>query len=186
MKLETRPDIQAPAPQVPGTAKGRLSIVPLIVVAIISLLIGYAAGAAGTDSDTTPVQAETAAPDDQVGTEPSPEPSPEAPATFALQKSDIELDLKVLSKENFGSAGALIEYRVEVAMAPGVSSSLPEDGVWEVSYQILGGEDGAEVGTLNIYGTGEYDVNEGVLSTPNVATVGRVKILEIEDISNFG
>lgn len=77
--------------------------------------------------------------------------------------------------------------RIERSPASALPNSLglPEDGVWEVTYEVLGGEDGATIDTFNIYGDGQYDIAEGNASTPNVNTVLRVRVTDVEDISGF-
>lgn len=191
MKTEPRPDTEVPIQPMPivqpNVQKARSGIARLVAASLVSLLVGFGIGAASTTDESQPTAAAPAgAPESSV--EPSPEPSPSSapePAVVQLTKADVALGLKILSKDNFGSAGSLIEYRIDVTLPNGVLNSLAEDGVWEVTYQVLGGEDGATIDTFTVWGNGEYEVPEGMASTPSVNTQLTLKVMEVENISGM-
>jgi hypothetical protein len=185
MKTEPRPDTEFPVhvQQPIEATKNHSGLARLAVVSVVSLLVGYGVGVAGGNEEAQPT---VATPTN--ATEPTIQPTPEAtpePTVFELRAADVALDLKVLSKENFGSAGSLIEYRIEPILLNSVINSLPEDGVWEVTFEVLGGEDGATIDTFRIWGNGEYEVPEGIASTPSTNTQLRLSVTNVEDVSGM-
>jgi hypothetical protein len=191
--MSSIPEPPPPPPSVVAEPSSKATrYLKTIGIPLVTFLVGIGVGVAGSPEDDGTEEAVPAATGLSVAVSPSPtpiptpspEPSPE-PEVGTLTRSDVQLSLKILSKDNFGSAGSLIDYRVNVAVPGFDSLGLPEDGVWEVTYEVLGGEDGATIDTFNIYGDGNYDVVEGNASTPNVNTVLRVRVTDVEDISGF-
>lgn len=132
----------------------------LIVAGII------AAVASNTDGQKTTGRAVT-----------SPPTSPTAPATSAASttaepatssayavptKSDFRITLKILSKDCFGDAGCNVTYRPQLAQIAG--GELDPTTTYDITYEVRGGDDGAQVDTLELTG-GQYQSGEGVAST---------------------
>jgi hypothetical protein len=76
--------------------------------------------------------------------------------------ADFKLQVKELSRQRFGSAGDLVEYRVQLVQVR--DRSYDPDKEYELSYKITGGEDGPETQTMLIRGD-EYEQYEGNAST---------------------
>jgi hypothetical protein len=150
-----------------------------IVTGVAGLLVGLVIGVSGasTPTDEAGPNGVTAPVEDSPT--PSPSPVPE-PAGLQLTKDNLKLDLQILSKENFGSAGSNIEYRVVPTLLAS-TNELDAEGVWEVTYEVLGAEDGPIIGTFKVWGTGDYEVPEGLASTPSVSTKLRVKVTAVGD-----
>jgi hypothetical protein len=93
---------------------------------------------------------------------------PPAPSAFRLA-------VKILQKKCFGSAGCNVTYRVDPKfLGPGD----PNDT--EVTYEVLGGEDGPQVNTFTIdsAGTASYPSEETV-STPSSRTVLTARVTDV-------
>lgn len=103
-------------------------------------------------------------------------PDPE-PTTFAPK--DFELKVKTLSKECFGSAGCLIEYRV-VPTYLGVESDLESASV-EVTYKVTGGSDGPQIGTFMLE-AGQYDIYE-LEGFTDISSSGKLKVKVTEVVT---
>jgi hypothetical protein len=68
-----------------------------------------------------------------------------------------------------------VSVRVEVAMSDSAQAGLDPSGQWNITYQITGDESGPIIGTFNIYGDGQYDVNEEFLPTRSSNTPITIK-----------
>lgn len=90
--------------------------------------------------------------------------------------SAFKLTIKTLEKDCFGSAGCNVTYRVVPSfVGPGDPANL------EVTYTVIGGEDGPVVATFTVdsAGTMSYD-SENTISTPSARTVLRARVTSIE------
>jgi hypothetical protein len=94
---------------------------------------------------------------------PTTAPAPTAPAvaTYTPTKSDFKLNIKVLSKQCFGSAGCHITYRIDVTYT-GVE--LDPYKTYEVTYEVKGAEDPI-VNTLEVTGDSASVQQEEMAST---------------------
>jgi hypothetical protein len=111
-------------------------------------------------------------------------PAEETAATLTersvnIDKSDIELSIKILRKECHGSAGCDVTYRVVVDHVS--TDGWPKTGDVYVTYQVTGPEDGPEYGTLSI-GIDEsyYEPWETVNSTRSRSVELTAKVTEVE------
>ena len=80
--------------------------------------------------------------------EPSAEP---ANAEDAIDKSDVQLKVKVKSKQCFGSAGCNVEYKIKMAAD---SEGWPTDGTLDITYNASAITPAQVVNLLNIGGFG--------------------------------
>lgn len=138
---------------------------PLLPVAVALLLTGCAVSTGS----------ESVAP--QTSTTPAVEDTPE-PSLHELKASDLELTVKTTSKHCFGSAGCNVEYKVKVAFAIPDPGELAGD--YDVTFKVLGDEDGPIVDTFTIYSDGKYDVTEGFASTKSSNTKLTAKVAELD------
>lgn len=82
--------------------------------------------------------------------------------------ADFKLQVKELSRQRFGSAGDLVEYRIQLVQVR--DRTYDPDKEYELTYKITGSENGAETQTMLIRGD-EYETYEG-----NASTRGGVKV----------
>lgn len=94
--------------------------------------------------------------------------------SFDATAADFEIDVKILKKKCFGSAGCNVTYRI-VPKYVG-ASDLPDTGTIEVTYEVRGLEDGAAVNTFTIEaGEASYDSEEtGQIETSKTKLTGKV------------
>lgn len=162
-------------PPQPGPPKKKWPIVVGIIgAALIGMVVlggillavdRFAQSESTPGADTTATTSEEAVEPETVA-ENVPDPEP---ATFA--PDDFEMKVKTLSKECFGSAGCLIEYRV-VPTYLGVESDLDSASV-EITYKVTGGSDGPQIGTFMLE-AGQYDIYE-LEGYTDISSSGKLK-----------
>lgn len=154
-----------------------LTIKRLLTAGALLTITAIGAAACGTPEATatgtraTPITTKAA----PAATEP-----PVTEPTYATPKrSDFTLAVKILSKENFGSAGSNITYRIQLSQ-DGTKTYDPAK-TYELTYQVNGGEDGPAVNTLTIQGDNYQTDNEEIASTKSVSDKLTVKVLSVEE-----
>ena len=166
-----RPPIQpAPKPPKPFYRKPWLLI---LVVALLgfggctAVLVGAIGAGIQEATDPTDATVKQAAP---APTAPDATTVAEEPAeSFDTPVvADFKLEVKELTRQRFGSAGDLVDYRVQLTQVR--PRTYDPDKSYELTYRITGGEDGAETQTMMVRGD-EYEVYEG-----NASTRGGVKV----------
>lgn len=158
---------------------------PWVVGIPTALIIGlFAIGNAETGNPAVPPQPTSAVTSESAGdsiTEDPTTPEPTLGSASEIDKSDIKLRLKILSKECYGyGIGCNVEYRVSL---DSLNDALwPDSGEVEVTYKVTGGEDGAVSDSFVIYvGDGKYEKPwEDLVSTPSRATKLKVTITDVE------
>lgn len=119
------------------------------------------------------------------GPEPSAVPTPEevtptpspSPTPFDASPADWRIDLKILRKQCFGSAGCNVTVRIQPEYVG--PAELPEEGVIEVTYQIHGGED-VHINTFEVEAGVAYHEDEERISTASSGDVLTAKATEVE------
>ena len=146
-------------------------------IGIVVLCVFGIVFAAITDSDAPVVNDSPDRQGDIVDREPADNPPPE-PHFYEPAIDDFELSIKTLSKECFGSAGCIIEFRMELAylavgrLDPGVT--------YEITYEIHGGED-PYINTLTTTGD-RYSTEETErINTPSADSELTVEIVDLSD-----
>lgn len=86
-----------------------------------------------------------------VVTVPPAEPYTPPPTVVPFSLKDVALSVKTKEKKCFGSAGCNVVYEIKA----GWSRDLEEE--CEVTYEVKGFEDGAQVGTLTLRPDGKYE-----------------------------
>lgn len=135
----------APIPATPGKRSNVLAWAVGGIALVIALGCGGAviAVVSGDDTksaaDTTPSSASPGSAAPTTAT-PTTAPASTAPAvvTYTPTKSDFKLNVKVLRKQCFGSAGCNITYRIDVTYT---GAELDPFKTYEVTYEVKGGED---------------------------------------------
>ena len=150
-----------PAPQPPRRRSRRTAILMASAAAILGLLV---LGRLTEDPTTTTTPAPAARADAPAATSPpAPKPTFDTPAL-----ADFKLTVKELTRQRFGSAGDLVDYRVQLVQVR--DRSYDPDKEYELTYRITGGESGPETQTMLVRGD-EYESYEG-----NASTRGGVKV----------
>ena len=178
----TTPPQSGAAPPPTPKRRQRWYFNPLVWTAIIGgllalLMIAVVASPAPTTRSTTAVTKPTPTLINQPTTPPATDP----PArTFATPKaSDFTLKVKVLSKDNFGSAGSLITFRV----VPNWGPTYDPDKTYEVTYEVRGGEDGPAVSTFTVTGD-EYEIErEETASTSSAGQRLTARVTSVDEVS---
>jgi hypothetical protein len=129
---------------------------------------------------TVPAEAqptEATLPDDDSGDYSDDSTDEPAVVNYTPKKSDVSVTLKKKGKHCFGSAGCnvTVEPRVKI------DSGLPDEGTLTVYYKIKGDEDGAIENTTDIdLASGDYSMDEEVISTPHSSTKISIAVTEVE------
>jgi len=157
-----------------------VTMVGLVGVLVIAVAVAapWEQTARDAPTATTPNLADEPTP--TLINQPTSPPATEPPApTFATPKArDFTLKVKVLSKDNFGSAGSLITFRI----VPNWGPTYDPDKTYEVTYEVRGGEDGPAVNTFTVTGD-EYEVErEESASTSSVGQKLTARVVSVEEI----
>lgn len=191
-----------------GIAKSRrvMSIIGLVLGALamlINVIVLAALGAAADEVSTSiaapAVQPTTAAPATTapvngalvnaapaVTDVPAPatteatETTPPEPAYRTPTKSDFVVSVRNTSKDCFGSAGCIIDYKVKASVKHG--ADLDPDQSYDVTFDVRGDEDGPITGTFTVQNgeVSSYDL-EGVASTGSSGTKLTVKVTNVDE-----
>jgi hypothetical protein len=160
-------------------------IVVIAAVILLSILISAVGAILGDSGDTattaqptptTETLGPTALPADETT-----EPAPTTDLSGNIDKSDIKLSVKTLSKKCHGSAGCEVTYRVVVDRAN--KDDWPKTGFFvDVSYEVAGPEGGPEYGVLSIWLEDEFygEPWEKVTSTRSRSVELTVKVTDVE------
>lgn len=92
-----------------------------------------------------------------------------------LTKAEVKLTIKVVDKECFGSAGCNVGYRVRAAWP-----TRTLNGTYEITYRVVGPEDGAAIGTITVQPDGTYTGGDEYASVPRSSTKLTVTVTEVE------
>ena len=81
-------------------------------------------------------------------------------------KRDFRITLKILTKDCFGDAGCNLTYRPQLTNLSWVD--FDPSITYDVTYEVRGGQDGAQLDTLQVTGS-QYQSSEGAASTATSA-----------------
>jgi hypothetical protein len=173
-----RPAFQQPAfrpSSLPDPVRGKPAKKPLWkrawfigLLVFLGIAIGAAAGGGGDDDGPR-----VSTPGDTPATEDEPD------ANTDPQPADFQLEVVVLSQECFGSAGCNVTYELDITYLPTVP--LEDDGEWTLVYEVTGGEDGPQIGSMTLRGDGsvtyqgETFISTAAAGSPLTATVTAVR-----------
>lgn len=158
----------------------------LVAVGIIGAAVG-----GGEDPQQVTHAAATETQDTTKGTalDPSyttPSPAPAAPEVsettppavedYTPTVKDFAIALKIKSKECFGSAGCNVTYEPKLTI---VGPKVDEDGTYEITFEVRGGDDGAAIDTIEVDG-GQYSASEGLAQTARQSSKLTAVITEME------
>lgn len=109
-------------------------------------------------------------------TEEEPEPE-ETPTLVAPAPDEFTVEMKVKSKQCFGSAGCNVTVAPELSYV-GVTE-LDDGALYEITYEITGGEDGGVIETTEMVG-GEYPAEETMVSTSSSSAKIAAEVTSVE------
>lgn len=151
------------------------------VVGVAGLVVGIMLGGAIGSTDTPSPAAKPKAPVTQATSPAATDaPAETTPAeTYRTPKaSDFKLTVKVLSKENFDTAGSVITYRINAGWPDGYDP----DKTYEVTYEVRGPQDGAKVNTFTVTGDEYERPSEETVQTASTGTKLTAKVTAVEEI----
>jgi hypothetical protein len=153
-----------------------LGAVMLLLGAWVSTAIIYGIGSAVDE-------AAKSLPTPAVGTRDAPLPSlheettaPPAPS-FTPGPADFRLSLKTLKKTCFGSAGCNVTYRIQPTYIG--TETLEPGAEYEVTYEVRGGEDGAQTNTFTLQDGNASVDSEEFISTTSSGTKLTAKVTDV-------
>lgn len=155
----------------------------------LALLAGCAGGSVTTVTTTaTATVTESAVP--AVRQTPTPTKSEEStPTPVATQErfipavKDWVVGVKILKKECFGSAGCNVTFRINPQLMSPLGM-VAADTKLEVTYSVLGGDDGPKVNTFTSEGTRSNVDSEESLSVASAKTKIVVKVTDVTDVTD--
>lgn len=163
------------------------TIVALVVAAAVAAAAGCSSGdgeVSGAGSPASTRSASTPSPTSFDSSDPDGDavqdttPPPPTLGGYDPKPADFELTVKVLRKTCFGSAGCNVTYRVQLGYS---GEELDPSTTYEVTYEVRGPEDGAQVNTLEVTGT-DYTVPDEELATvPSASTKLRAVVTSVEE-----
>lgn len=106
------------------------------------------------------------------------EPTTDAPSQPAYTPTvkDFTIALKVKSLECFGDAGCNVTYEPKLTI---VGPQVDEQGSYEITYEVRGGEDGATIDTIDVE-AGQYTASEGIAQTARRSSKLTAVITDVE------
>ncbi|HEX6517575.1 MAG TPA: hypothetical protein VF049_18560 [Nocardioidaceae bacterium] len=97
-------------------------------------------------------------------------------STAELKPSDFKIKLKIREKACFGSAGCNVVFQIDPRY---VGAQDLSSGSYDVTYKVLGGEDGPKINTFTIDdGQASYDEEESLSTSSESATL-RAKVTDV-------
>lgn len=95
--------------------------------------------------------------------------------TYTPTAADFKITLKVKSKDCFGSAGCNVVYEPQLTI---VGGEVDQNGTYEITYEVRGGQDGSSIDTLDVSG-GQYSASENLVQTAGQAVKLTAVITEV-------
>lgn len=126
---------------------------------IIALVAGLGGGFAAGTSTGDDEPSRTRSPADAERTETTRRTTTTKPQAYQPVPADFTLTVITTEKKCFGSAGCSLQYDIELNYL-GIPDLDVTDS-WTVTYEVTGGEDGPQIGSLELDGDGTYRVRQG-------------------------
>jgi hypothetical protein len=112
----------------------------------------------------------------------SPKPAPPAAPTYHTPKtSDYKVNAKITEKTCFGSAGCNVRVKTTLTIVGASAENLDPTKTYELTYEILGGSDGAIINTMEVTGTQYSGRDEEYFTIPTSGTKVTTRITDIEE-----
>lgn len=182
MNYPTMPAVPPTPPEKQETPKDRrrqvlLGSVVALAVCGVFFTGGVVVGHYAADDDK-PAKESSSVTDVVPADEPSEEPEvEETPTLVAPAPDEFTVEMKVKSKQCFGSAGCNVRVAPELSYV-GVTE-LDDGAMYEITYEITGGEDGGVIETVEMVG-GEYPAEESLISTSSSSAKIAAEVTSVE------
>lgn len=155
----------------------------LALVALLVVLGGIGAAIGGQDPDPAGSKPITAATSSATSTpaatqETTPPPPPPVNSYGEPKASDFTLSVRTTSKECFGEAGCIVEYKVTAKYD---GPELDPSKSYDVTYHVSGPEDGGQDDTFTVTGDSYELPLEQSAQTPSSGTRLRVKVTGVSE-----
>jgi len=144
----------------PAKRRNPIAIIALAVIALVAVCIGGIVVFRAV-AGSKPVVADNGNPVIITSTDPNP-PAPGQNDYHTPVPADFKLDIKILSRECFGSAGCNVAFRVTLAKMG--NYVLDPDREYEITYEVRGGDE-VKVNTMTITGDQYSDDDEQLIGT---------------------
>lgn len=138
-----------------------------LALAVLVLAAGCGTASQATSSGPASTQPTATAPAADLAT-------PEVVTT--PQPDDFELEVKVLKKQCFGTAGCNITYRIDPTYT---GTGYADDVKWRVIYEVTGVEDGPQINSFTLLGEQIEYTSEESASTSSSSAKLRAKVTEV-------
>jgi hypothetical protein len=176
----TMPALPPPPPEGPRTTRNNKLVAAVGFAVVAALGVGVFAGT-WIDSDAT--GGKTSASERPESVDPVEEPDvfdDAGPKTVYVTPtaSDFTIELKVKSKQCFGSAGCNVVVEPELSY-DGLSSELDPEATFDITYEISGGDSGEIVETLELSNQEDVSFSETLVSTSSSSVTPKVKITDV-------
>ncbi|MFE4716843.1 hypothetical protein ACFRLW_10380 [Streptomyces sp. NPDC056728] len=180
----TTPPPPAFPPQSPPAKKNRTNAIIIgSAAAVIAAVVatGIVVVQSRDDDSKPATTAKSSAPQKDTATDAAEEADTE-PTYTDLDADSFSIDLKTKSRQCFGSAGCNLTVEPDLTLAV-ESDSVDPDAVYEITYEIHGGESGPIIETAELSDGTSLNFTPSVISTTSSST--KVSV-EITDVSKQG
>ncbi|CAM5592805.1 hypothetical protein [Streptomyces purpurascens] len=126
------------------------------------------------EQDTT---AASSPPDEDVLTTAAEEPDPE-PTYDELDADSFTIKLRTTERQCFGSAGCNMTVEPKLTYL-GLTEDIAPDAVYEITYEIRGGESGPVIETAQLSDRTSLNFTPTVISTPSAGSKVSVEITDV-------
>lgn len=169
-----------PPPPAPKKSRTNLVIIGSAAAVIAAIVATGVVVVQTRDDDSKPSAAATSsAPADDTAKAAAAEPD-STPSYADLDAESLTIDLKTKSKQCFGSAGCNLTVEPDLTLLVD-SEDIDPDAVYEITYEIHGGEDGAVIETAELSDQTSLNYTPTVISTTSSGTKLSVEITDVAE-----
>ncbi|MFD5741866.1 hypothetical protein ACFXJM_12135 [Streptomyces massasporeus] len=180
MDTTTQPGFPPPLPpEPPKPTKNRTNAVILgSAAAIIAAVVATGVIVVQSNNDSAPAtNAATNASTEELADTTADEPEPE-PTYSELAADSFTIKLRTTERQCFGSAGCNMTVEPRLSYL-GLTEDIDPDAVYEITYEIRGGESGPVIETAELSDRTSLNFTPTVLSTASASSKVSVKITDV-------
>ena len=181
MDTPTQPGFPPPLPpEAPKPANNRThAIIIGAAAAIIAAIVATGIVVVQSNDDDSPptTTAATSASPQELADTAADEPEPE-PTYSELAADDFTIKLRTTDRQCFGSAGCNMTVEPRLTYL-GLTEDIDPDAVYEITYEIRGGESGPIIETAELSDRTSLNFTPTMLSTVSSSTKVSVKITDV-------
>ncbi|GHA95448.1 hypothetical protein GCM10010330_57010 [Streptomyces tendae] len=175
------PDFPPPAPSATPKKPRTNAIIIGAAAAVIAAIVGTGIVVVqAQDDDSKPTAtAESSAPAEAPATTVAEEPEPEPEPSYAdVGPDSFTIELRTTDRQCFGSAGCNMTVEPKLSYV-GASTDIDPEAVYEITYEIRGGDSGAVIETAELSDQTTLNFTPTILSTASSGTKLSVKITDV-------